>query len=208
VRIKVCGITNVSDARVAVEAGVDAIGLVFYEPSPRNIADLDVAQEIALSVGPFVTVVALFVNPTVAFVQRILKNVPLHILQFHGDEEAEFCKQFNRPYMKALRMKEGVDVNAQVAQYPCATGILLDAYKKGVPGGTGETFDWARVPEKPLAPIVLAGGLTPNNIAKAVLSVGVYGVDVSGGVELSPGVKDKNKIKAFVDNAKVERLSE
>ncbi|WP_075188005.1 phosphoribosylanthranilate isomerase [Teredinibacter haidensis] len=203
-RVKICGITNREDALLAVKLNTDAIGLVFYGASPRNVANLDVAREIALAVGPFVTVVGLVVNPELDFMGELLNRVPLHVLQFHGDENAAFCEQFDRPYIKAVRMKEGVDVLEQMGQFPGASGFLLDAYKKGVPGGTGECFDWARVPRDPPKPLVLAGGLSPANVASAIKSVKPYGIDVSGGVEASPGKKDKAKIEAFIENAKVE----
>ncbi len=204
-RIKICGITRQEDAVDAVRAGADAIGLVFYEPSPRNIANYSLAAEIARAVGPFVTVVGLFVNPEKAFVERVLSAVPLSLLQFHGDENAQFCESFDRPYLKAMRMNQGIDVLDKMGEYPGAAGFLLDAYKKGVPGGTGESFDWSRVPLQPPRPVVLAGGLSPDNIATAVRICEPYGADVSGGVERSPGIKDKDKINAFIKNARAEQ---
>ncbi|TVZ39508.1 phosphoribosylanthranilate isomerase [Alteromonadaceae bacterium 2753L.S.0a.02] len=207
-RVKICGITNIEDARSAVAAGADAIGLVFYAPSPRNIKNLAVARELALEAGPFVTVVALFVNPESGWVNRVLQEVPVHLLQFHGDESPAFCAQFSRPYVKVFRVKEDLDLNRAMADYPGASGFLLDAYKKGVPGGTGESFDWTKVPLNPPKPVVLAGGLSPENVAVAVKMTTPYGVDVSGGVEASPGKKDKHKIHAFINNAKLESLSE
>jgi phosphoribosylanthranilate isomerase (EC 5.3.1.24) len=208
VKVKICGITSVGDAKAAVAAGADAIGLVFFAPSPRNIANFAIAREIALSVGPFVTVVGLVVNPERGFLDEILRQVPLHVIQFHGDEDEPFCASFCRPFIKAVRMKPGLDIGAVISSYPSACGILLDTYKKGVPGGTGETFNWELVPADAITPIVLAGGLIPENIAAAVRIVSPYGVDVSGGVESSPGIKDKNKIKAFIDNAHAEFKSE
>lgn len=208
VRIKICGITRPGDAELAATAGADAIGLVFYPPSPRHVQDLENAREIALAVGPFVNVVGLFVNPEPDFLEQVLARVPLSVLQFHGDESESFCQSFERPFLKAVRMKPDMDVHEQLAGYSSASGILLDAYKKGVPGGTGETFDWARVPLNPSRPIVLAGGLSPENVASAVRIVEPYGVDVSGGVESAPGIKDRDKIKAFIRNAKLECASE
>lgn len=202
-RVKICGITSIEDARQAVVAGADALGLVFYEPSPRHVA-IEQAREIVREVGPFVTLVGLFVNAEADYVREVLSEVPLHILQFHGDEECGFCEQFQRPYLKALRMKPGLDVDQVIATYPSAAGILLDAYRKGVPGGTGETFDWGRVPKQAARPIVLAGGLTPDNVAQAIAATHPYGVDVSGGVEASPGRKDFAKVVAFIANAKAE----
>lgn len=201
VRVKICGITSVADAAAAVSAGADAIGLVFYSKSPRAVA-IAQAAAIARSVGPFVTVVGLFVDAEAAFVHSVLEQVPLHVLQFHGDESADYCQQFGRPYLKALRMKEDLDVSAAMAKFPSATGILLDAYRPGVPGGTGETFDWQRVPAHSSVPVVLAGGLNPDNVAEAVATTQVYGVDVSGGVEASPGKKDTDRMMAFVRHAK------
>jgi len=201
IRVKICGITSVADAQLAVTAGADAIGLVFYASSPRAVS-IAQAREIAASVGPFVTVVGLFVDADDAFVRDVLANVALHVLQFHGDESRDFCEQFQRPYMKAIRMRPELDVMQAVEHYTSAAAILLDAYRPGVPGGTGETFDWQRVPAQMAIPIVLAGGLTPENIALAVQSTQVYGVDVSGGVESAPGKKDAHKIEQFILNAK------
>lgn len=211
IRVKICGITSVADAQLAVKAGADAIGLVFYAPSPRAVS-IAQAREIAASVGPFVTVVGLFVDADEAFVREVFANVALHVLQFHGDESREYCEQFQRPYMKAIRMRPELDVIQTITEYPGAAAILLDAYRPGVPGGTGETFDWQRVPSRTSQhstlqfsasqPIVLAGGLTAENVALAVQSTHVYGVDVSGGVESAPGKKDPHKIEQFIHNAR------
>jgi len=201
VRVKICGITSVEDALAAVRAGADAIGLVFYQASPRAVAVAQ-ARQIALAVGPFVTVTGLFVDAAPEFVHDILAQVPLHLLQFHGNETVDYCESFTRPYIKALRMRPELDVDAAIAGYASASGILLDAYRQGVPGGTGETFDWARVPKAASVPIVLAGGLTPANVATAIAATGVYGVDVSGGVESTPGAKDHSKLTAFINNAR------
>ncbi|MFT6101993.1 MAG: phosphoribosylanthranilate isomerase [Candidatus Endobugula sp.] len=201
-RVKICGITSIDDALVAVEAGADAIGLVFYPPSPRYVS-ITVAAQIAQRVGPFVTVVGLFVNADKVEVNRVLSQVNLHVLQFHGDESAAFCESFQRPYMKVIRMKPELDVEQVINDYSSAVGVLLDAYKKGVPGGTGETFDWKRVPNgENLPAIILAGGLTPDNVASAVTATCPYGVDVSGGVESSPGKKCQNKVISFISNVK------
>lgn len=199
-RVKICGVTSVADALLAQEAGADAIGVVFYEPSPRCVT-IDQAREIALSVGPFVTLVGLFVNAPAEYVKEVLAAVPLHVLQFHGDESPEYCESFQRAYIKAIRMRPELDVLAAIDQHPLAAGVLLDAYRPGVPGGTGETFDWQRIPHQTNKPIILAGGLNASNIAEAIALTGVYGVDVSGGVELSPGVKDAGKIQNFIINA-------
>lgn len=195
-RIKICGITRQEDADAAVAAGADALGFVFYEPSPRNV-NVDQAAEIIRSLPAFVTSTALFVNADVAFVQRVIDATGLDLLQFHGDEDVAYCEQFDRPYMKAIRMKPGVDIQAECERYASAAAILLDAYRPGVPGGTGESFDWDRIPSGLKKPIVLAGGLEPDNIRRAVETVRPFAVDVSGGVEASKGIKDKVKIEKF-----------
>lgn len=201
VRVKICGITSVDDALVAVAAGADAIGLVFYPESPRYVT-VATAAKIAASVGPFVTVVGLFVNASRAEVERVVEGVALHLLQFHGNETVEFCESFQRPYLKALRMRPDIDVRSEMSRYHSAAGILLDAYRKGVPGGTGETFDWRRVPKKSEQAVVLAGGLRPENIIDALAATHVYGVDVSGGVEALPGKKDPIKVVNFIRRVK------
>lgn len=201
IRIKICGITSVADGLVAVRAGAHAIGLVFYAKSPRAVT-LGQAREIAAALGPFVTLVGLFVDAAPEFVYEAAAAAGLQLLQFHGDESPEYCEQFQRPYMKAIRMRPELDVLAAINEYPSASGILLDAYRAGVPGGTGETFDWQRVPVQSPRPLVLAGGLTPANVAAAIQATNVYGVDVSGGVESAPGKKDKEKIDQFIHNAR------
>ena len=199
-RVKICGVTSVADAALAQEAGADAIGLVFYGPSPRYL-QIDQAREIALSAGPFVTLVGLFVDAPVEYVNEVLASVPLHVLQFHGNESRDYCESFQRSYIKAIRMRPELDVLGAINQHPLAAGILLDAYRPGIPGGTGETFDWQRVPRQSTTPIILAGGLSASNIAEAIELTAVYGVDVSGGVEISPGIKDAGKIQNFIINA-------
>lgn len=200
-RVKICGITSVEDAVLASKAGADAIGLVFYEPSPRNV-DIKTALEISRAAGPFVTLVGLFVNETADRIRSILNEIPLNLLQFHGDETPEFCEQFSRPYIKAIRMKPDINVDSEIAHYPKASGILLDAYKKGVPGGTGAAFDWQRVPAASSKHIILAGGLNPDNVSLAISQTKPYAVDVSGGVESKPGIKDEKKVIAFINNSK------
>ncbi|WP_096084530.1 phosphoribosylanthranilate isomerase [Agaribacterium haliotis] len=206
-RVKICGITRVEDAIAASELGADAIGLVFYPPSPRYVSELSLARDIAMSAGPFVDVVGLFVNATAAEIDQVLKQVPLNCLQFHGDESPESCEHWARPYIKALRMKEGLDLAREKQRYSSARALLLDSYVKGVPGGTGEAFNWHRVPQQ-LGPIVLAGGLLPENVASANTIAKPWALDVSGGVETSPGIKDRNKIAAFINNAKLECASD
>lgn len=196
-RIKICGITSAEDARVAVDSGADAIGLVFYPPSPRAVTASQAAAIVA-AVAPFVTVVALFVDEPAESIRRILESVPVDLLQFHGEEPAAFCEQFQRPWIKALRVQADTDLAARSTQYRRARAVLLDSWQEGVPGGTGRTFDWdlART-ELPL-PVVLAGGLDEGNVGEAVTRLRPAAVDVSGGVERSPGLKDARKIKRFV----------
>ncbi|TXI31064.1 MAG: phosphoribosylanthranilate isomerase [Aquipseudomonas alcaligenes] len=201
VRVKICGITRVEDALAAAAAGADAIGLVFYAKSPRAV-DIEQAREILAVLPPFVTSVGLFVDAERSELERILASVPLDLLQFHGDESVQQCEAFGRPYIKALRVKAGDDIAAQVARYPSAQGILLDAYVEGVPGGTGEAFDWSLIPQTLSKPLILAGGLRPDNVAEAVSRVRPYAVDVSGGVEASKGVKDVEKVGAFIRAAR------
>lgn len=205
-RVKICGITRVEDARAAVDAGADAIGLVFYPKSSRYIEPSS-AVNIARAAGPFVTVVGLFVNASAEEVTSTMSEVDLDLLQFHGDEDAAYCEQFGRPYLKALRMKPGLDVAEVMSQYPSASGFLFDAWNKEKYGGTGETFDWdrlSRVNDGPCSSnsaLILAGGLTPDNVAEAVAVTKPYAVDVSGGVELSPGIKSEQLIKQFINRA-------
>jgi phosphoribosylanthranilate isomerase len=202
VRVKICGITTTDAALAAAAAGADAIGLVFYNASPRHLADLGRARDIALAAGPLINVVGLFVNPQPAELEKVLGQVPLSLLQFHGDESEAFCCSFARPYLKALRMKPGVDIKAAADAYSGAAGLLLDAYRPGIPGGTGEVFDWQQIPPSLPRPLVLAGGLTPTNVAQAVATVRPWAVDVSGGVESSPGIKDVELIRQFISRAK------
>jgi len=198
VRSKICGITRVEDALAAAEAGADAIGLVFYAKSPRAV-NVQQAREIIAALPPFVTTVGLFVNASRCELGEILDAVPLDLLQFHGDETPEQCEGYNRPWIKALRVRPGDDLEASCTLYANASGILLDAYVAGVPGGTGEAFDWSLVPEHLSKPIILAGGLSPDNVAAAIARVRPYAVDVSGGVEQAKGIKDGQKIQAFLD---------
>ncbi|ARU89109.1 N-(5'-phosphoribosyl)anthranilate isomerase [Pseudomonas sp. M30-35] len=197
VRSKICGITRLEDALAAVAAGADAIGFVFYPKSPRAVT-IEQARAIIASLPPFVTTVGLFVDMPREQLQQLLVQVPLDLLQFHGDETPEQCEGFGRPYIKALRVKSGADVGQQIAPYASASGVLLDTFVAGVPGGTGEIFDWSLVPQGLQMPIILAGGLTPDNVEAAIKQVKPYAVDVSGGVEASKGIKDLSKVKAFI----------
>ncbi len=197
VRSKICGITRVEDALVAAEAGADAIGLVFYPKSPRAVS-VQQARTIIAALPPFVTTVGLFVNASRCELGEILDAVPLDMLQFHGDERPADCEGYHRPYIKALRVKPGDDVAAQIEPYANASGILLDTFVAGVPGGTGLAFDWSLVPRHLDRPIILAGGLTPENVRSAIEQTQPYAVDVSGGVEARHGIKDADKIRAFM----------
>ena len=197
VRTKICGITTIDDALCAARAGVDAIGLVFYAKSPRAVTAAQ-AQKIVAALPPFVTTVGLFVNASHAEVSAVLEQVPLDVLQFHGDESPEFCASFARPYFRALRMQPGVDIAARAAQYSTAQGILLDAWVPGVHGGTGERFDWVSIPSDLTQPLILAGGLNPENVTQAMQQVQPWAVDVSGGVEASHGIKDADKVRQFL----------
>lgn len=199
-RVKICGITRVEDALVAAHAGADAIGLVFAQASPRRVS-VEQAVAICRALPPFVSVVGLFVDADAAQVRQVLGRVPLDLLQFHGSEAPQFCRQFNRPYIKAIAMREGVDVHAEDRAFSDAAGLLLDAHVAGVAGGSGKSFDWSRVPRDLTRPIVLAGGLTPANVADAIRQVRPYAVDVSSGVEQARGVKDAGKIAAFIEAA-------
>ena len=196
-RVKVCGITRPEDGAWAGACGADAIGLVFYPPSPRSV-EVEQARGVVAALPPFVSVVALFVDPEPEWVRRVLGAVPVDLLQFHGDEPPEACEAYGRPYMKALSMGEGVDPRGVARRYRSARALLLDGFREGVRGGTGTTFDWSRVPGDLDLPVVLAGGLDPGNVARAVRTVRPYGVDVSGGVEASKGVKDPARVEAFM----------
>ena len=181
----------------AVRLGVDAIGLVFYDPSPRAVTLLQ-AKAIVEQLPPYVTVVGLFVDAERATIDQIVRQVPLDLLQFHGNETAADCAGHQRPWTKAIRMREGVDLKQVWRDYAGASGLLLDTYQTGVPGGTGQTFDWHRIPQEFASRIILAGGLDPHNVEQAVRQVRPYAVDVSGGVEAAKGIKDAAKMAAFI----------
>jgi len=200
-RIKICGITREQDLHAVASSGADAIGLVFYEKSPRHVT-LQQAVQLAHAVPPFVTVVGLFVNPSVEYVREVLAQVALDVLQFHGEEEPAFCAQFGKPYLKAIRVKAGVDLVQCAARYAGAQGLLLDAFIEGSHGGTGESFDWALIPHDLALPVILSGGLHAGNAAAAIAQVRPYAVDVSSGVEASKGIKDAAKVASFINEVK------
>lgn len=197
-RIKMCGMTRGQDIQSACRAGVDAIGLVFYPPSPRAVT-LDQAAELSLNVSPLVNRVALFVNADEQYVREVIDATGADLLQFHGDESEEFCQKFNKRYIKALRVKDEKTLQSLVKRHESADAILLDTYVKGVPGGTGALFNWNLVPPSIVGKVILAGGLTPANVGEAVRQVRPFAVDVSGGIEQSPGIKDDVKISAFMN---------
>jgi len=195
-RIKICGITRPDDARAAAHAGADAIGLVFYPPSPRFLST-ERAVEIRDALPPFVQTVALFVNADAAQVAQVIGRVHPSMLQFHGDEAPQFCEQFGLPFVKACRIRPGVDPLDYLQRYPRATAWLVDSF---VPeyGGVGETFDWSLVPAERTRPLILSGGLDAGNVARAIRTVHPWGVDVSTGVESAKGIKDAGKMAAFI----------
>lgn len=210
-RVKICGITRLQDLHAACAAGADALGFVFYEKSPRNLS-IEAAAELVRALPPFVQSVGLFVDADAAFIRRVLDAVPLDLLQFHGDETPADCVRHGRPYIKAIRVTPGTDLLKYAADFETARGLLLDAYVAGVPGGTGESFDWKLIPSALPKPIVLSGGLTPANVAAAVQQVRPWAVDVSSGVEATvlrdgaavaaKGIKDAQRIAQFIAKAK------
>ena len=200
-RVKICGITRLEDALAAIRLGADAIGLVFYPPSPRAVT-VEQAASIVAQLPPFVTVVGLFVNASDSELSEVLEHVPLDLLQFHGEESPKACTGHGRPWIKAVRMRPSVDLEATARDYAEASGLLLDTYQAGVPGGTGQTFDWGRIPRELASKIILAGGLNPQNVEQAINQIHPYAVDVSGGVEAAKGIKDADKMAAFFAGVK------
>lgn len=208
-RVKICGITSIADAQLSVTHGADAIGMVFYPKSPRCVS-IARAVEISRAVGPYVNVVALFVDPTAGEVKSLLSRASIQTLQFQGNENADFCEQFSLPYIKAVRVpapdtdsEAAISVVQQTVLHECHThpraqGILLDTYHENQPGGTGKRFDWRCVPASQQYQWILAGGLKPDNVAEAIAQVVPYAVDVCSGVEAEPGKKDSEKLKAFI----------
>jgi phosphoribosylanthranilate isomerase len=197
VRVKICGITRVEDALSAVENGADAIGLVFYEPSPRYV-DISQAMEIANIIPAFVSVVGLFVSAEASFVNAVISQVKLDLLQFHGDESPEECASYGLPFIKAIRVKSDTNLVQCAKDFSASKALLLDTHAEGVAGGTGQIFDWNLIPAGLIKPVILAGGLNVQNVAQAIKQVQPYAVDVSGGVEISKGIKDAAKIAAFM----------
>ena len=197
-RIKICGITRAEDAELVAELGADAVGFVFNTQSPRRVTP-EQAREVAQHLPAFVTRVGLFVDARKDMVEKVTDEVGLDLLQFHGAEMPAFCRGFNKPYIKAIRMRDGIDVHAAAAAHETAAGVLLDSYVAGQVGGTGSAFDWTRVPSDLGKPLIIAGGLNPENVAKAVEQLHPYAVDVSSGVEADKGIKDAGKLKAFFE---------
>ena len=197
IRVKFCGFTHQDDVAQAVALGADALGFVFYGPSARYVSP-EHAQTLTRSVPAFVTRVGLFVNEEAETVQRIFEIARLNLIQYHGEESPEFCDAIGLPYIKAFRVRKGMDLRIEMDRYPNASGFLLDAYVKGQPGGTGERFDWELIPQSH-APIILAGGLTPDNAKDAIDQVAPWALDVSGGIETKPGRKDPDKMARFMN---------
>ncbi len=197
-RIKICGITRPEHAQAAAQAGADAIGLVFYPPSPRFL-DIDQARAVAQATGPFVSRVAVFVNPEPSLVHRVLEHVPVEVLQFHGEETPAFCASFARPWLKAARVAPGLDLVRYLSPFDAAAGWLLDSWRRDEYGGTGESFDWQVIPQSTLRPLILSGGLSAATVGEAVRRIRPWAIDVSSGVEISKGHKDPVLIRQFVE---------
>ncbi len=200
-RVKICGITRLEDALLACQFGADALGFVFYAPSPRAVS-IEQVHAIIGHLPPFVTTVGLFVNAEPEFVHHVLQHIPLDRLQFHGEENETYCTQFAKPYIKALRVHAMTDFATELAHYPTAQALLLDTYVQGVQGGTGQVFDWKIIPQFSNKPLIIAGGLTCDNITDLLRCCTPYGVDVSGGVESQKGIKSAEKMQLFLQNVK------
>lgn len=199
-RVKICGLTRTGDVEAAVDAGADALGFVFYGPSPRAVT-IEQSEALAGYVPAFVSVVGLFVNPSEGFVREVLDRVPLDLLQFHGDETAEFCNRFGRRWIKAVRVRGPGQIEQAMYEYRQASGLLVDAWDPDRYGGTGHSFNWDLIPSERALPLILAGGLSSANVAEAVAKVRPWAVDVSGGVEKVKGIKDIEKISDFIKEA-------
>ncbi|KPQ01443.1 phosphoribosylanthranilate isomerase [Marinobacter sp. HL-58] len=204
-RVKICGITRKQDAIAASAAGADALGFVFYEPSPRCVTP-QVARDLVGVVPPFVVATGLFVNPDADYVKHVLSQVPLDLLQFHGDESPEFCNSFGMRWIKAIRVRQRSDIENAFREFHQASGLLVDAWDPQKYGGTGQAFNWSLIPQSRPLPLILAGGLASDNVSRAVAQVRPWAVDVSGGVESSKGIKDVEKITDFINE--VHRVDE
>lgn len=202
-RVKICGITRAEDAQAAAGEGADAIGLVFYRPSPRYVSP-EHARDIAMQTPAFVATVGVFVNPSREEVEQVISKSGVTLLQFHGDESPDFCSSFSRPYIKAARIRPGLDLIKYLSPYSAARAWMLDAFHDDLWGGTGGAFDWSLVPARMARPVILSGGLTTNNVADAIRRVRPYAVDVSSGVEVSKGIKDAARIAVFIGAVKHE----
>lgn len=200
-RVKICGFTRSEDALTAGRLGADAIGLVFYPRSPRHVT-IEQARAIVGVLPPFVTVVGLFVDEEPERVREVIRQVRIDLLQFHGDEGPVYCQTFGRPYLKAIRMRPGTDLLKVATEYQTAMGLLLDAEDPQAKGGTGKSFDWALIPPDCPLPVILAGGLRPDNVAEALRQVKPYALDVSSGVEAAKGIKDAEKMAAFLEEVR------
>lgn len=198
VRIKICGLTRVEDAQEAVRLGADAIGLVFYPVSPRYVTVAQ-ARQIIAALPPFVTIVALFVDAELEKIQQVIESLSIHTVQLHGQESAEFCEQLSCKVIKALRVTGETAIQPLLQEYRGVDAVLLDTHVSGVPGGTGKTFDWSCIPEEREVPVIVAGGLNPENVGACIQQVRPYAVDVSGGVEVSPGIKSATLMQTFVN---------
>jgi phosphoribosylanthranilate isomerase len=205
VRVKICGITRLEDALSVVDNGADAIGLVFYPPSPRNVT-IDQAAEIANHIPAFVSVVGLFVNAEPNFVRSVIAAVKLDLLQFHGDETPEECASYGLPFIKAIRVKTDTNLVQCAKDFYASKALLLDTFTDGAVGGTGHVFDWSLIPPVLSKPVILAGGLNQKNVAQAIEQVKPYAVDISGGVEISKGIKDAAKIAAFMQQINLSSI--
>ncbi len=200
-RIKICGITRIEDALAAAHLGTDAIGLVFWPQSARSITPAK-AREIVAALPPFISSVGVYVDPEAEWVEETVAVAGLSLLQFHGDESPEFCSQFSLPYIKAVRVRAGVDLLQYATRYSSARGLLLDSYVEGTPGGTGDAFNWSLIPQRMPLPLILSGGLHPGNVTAAIKQVQPWAVDVSSGVEVAKGIKDAEKIAAFMQGVR------
>jgi len=200
-RVKICGFTRPADAQMASDLGVDAIGLVFYPPSPRHVS-IEQAATISQSVSPFCSVTALFLDADVDYVEEVLKSVPVSLLQFHGTESAQYCESFARPYIKSVAMKSVSNVGEYCNQFASCGGFLLDSNAAGAAGGSGTAFDWSLVPSELASSLILAGGLDVENVANAISEIRPAAVDVSSGVESAKGIKDQQMMRDFINNVR------